>query len=151
MKSQRQLLRIFVSRWNKENLDVVEVKIEESERPAVAGNRTQDTWLVQPVPSAFLSAFRLRKLLSINSLLMERIFQSTHNGVLLAHTEWLPGVRLRHFSPTCTVHVEDCESCWLSGCCSSVAEHWLHKPGVLGSIPGHCRPFTFLYFCLKNI
>ena len=29
----------------------------------------------------------------------------------------------------------DCQDCWLSGCCSSVAEHWLHKakhPGFLG-------------------
>ena len=24
---------------------------------------------------------------------------------------------------------EDCEDWWLSGCRSSVAEHWLHKPG----------------------
>ena len=31
-------------------------------------------------------------------------------------------------------HIEDCESWWLSGCHSSVAEYWLHKPGVLGSI-----------------
>ena len=23
------------------------------------------------------------------------------------------------------------------------AEDWLHKPGVLGSIPGDCRPFHF--------
>ena len=33
----------------------------------------------------------------------------------------------------------DCEGWWLSGCHSSVAEHW---PGVLGSIPGGCRPFN---------
>ena len=51
----------------------------------------------------------------------------------MAHTEWLPGVRLRHFSPTCAVHIEDCEGWWLSGCRSSVAEHW---------------PFTSLYFHL---
>ena len=42
---------------------------------------------------------------------------------------------------TCAVHIEDCGGWWLSGCRSSVAEHWLHKPGVLGSIPGGCRPF----------
>ena len=29
----------------------------------------------------------------------------------------------------------------LSGCRSSVAEHCLHKPGVLGSIPGDFQPF----------
>ena len=44
--------------------------------------------------------------------------------------EWLPGVRLRHFSPTCAVHIEDCEGWWLSGCRSSVAEHWRLKPEV---------------------
>ena len=37
---------------------------------------------------------------------------------------------------------------WSSSCCSSpsVAEHWLHKPGVLGSIPGDCRAFHFPLF-----
>ena len=28
------------------------------------------------------------------------------------------------------VHIEDCESWWLSGCCGSVAEHWQLKPEV---------------------
>ena len=28
------------------------------------------------------------------------------------------------------VHIEDCEGWWLSGCRSSVAEHWRLKPGV---------------------
>ena len=41
---------------------------------------------------------------------------------------------------------EDCEGWWLSGCRSSVAEHWLHETGVLGSIPGDCQPFHFLLF-----
>ena len=35
----------------------------------------------------------------VNSFLMERIFRSTPNGVLMAHSEWLPGVRLRHSVP----------------------------------------------------
>ena len=78
---------------------------------------------------------------------MERIFRSSLNGVLMAHTEWLLGVQLRHFSTTCAVHIEDCGGWWLSSCHSSVAEHWLHKPGVLGSIPGGGL-FTFLYFRL---
>ena len=30
---------------------------------------------------------------------------------------------MRDFSPTCTVHVKDCEGWWLSGCRSSMAEH----------------------------
>ena len=38
----------------------------------------------------------------------------------------------------------------LSSCCRSVAEDWLHKPGVFGSISSDCRPFTFLYFHLKT-
>ena len=83
--------------------------------------------------------------------LMEWIFQLTPNGVLTAHTEWLPGVRLRHFSTTCAVYTEGCGGWWLSGCCSSVAEHWLHKLGVLSLIPSSCWPFTSLHFHLKNI
>ena len=67
------------------------------------------------------------------------------------------------------INLEVCECWWLSGHCSSVAEHWLHKPGVLGSslrlqnlgvlhkpgvlglIPGDYQPFHFLYYRLKNI
>ena len=41
----------------------------------------------------------MRKRLSMVSFLMERIFWSTPNGVLTAHTEWLPGMRLRHSVP----------------------------------------------------
>ena len=74
------------------------------------------------------------------SLLMERIFWSTP---MTTHTEWLPGVQLKHFSLTCAVLIEDCEGWWLSGCHSSVVEHWLHKPGVLGSTPNDCRSFHF--------
>ena len=33
-------------------------------------------------------------------------------------------------STTCTVHIEDCEGWWLSGCRGSVAEHWRLKPEV---------------------
>ena len=37
------------------------------------------------------------------------------------------------------------------GCRSSVAEHWLYKPGIPGQIPGDWQPFHFLlYFCLKT-
>ena len=51
-----------------------------------------------------------------------------------------------HFSTTIAVYIEDCEGRWLSGCHSSVAEYWQHKPGVLGSIPGDFRPFHFPLF-----
>ena len=56
---------------------------------------------------------------------------------------WLPGVWLRH-----SVHIEDCEGWGLPKCRSSVAEHWLHKPGVLGLATATL--FTFLYVCLKK-
>ena len=58
--------------------------------------------------------------------------------------ECLPGVRLRHFSTTCAVHIEDCEGWWLSSCRSSVAEHWWLKPSAPSLIPGDCQPFLFL-------
>ena len=32
-----------------------------------------------------------------------------------------------------------------------MAEHWLHKPGVLGMIPGDCLPFHFPLFSLKYL
>ena len=38
------------------------------------------------------------------------------------------------------------EGWWLSGCRSAVTEHWLHKPGVLGSIFCGCQPFHFPLF-----
>ena len=50
------------------------------------------------------------------SFLVKRIFWSTPNGILMVHTEWLTGVRLRH-----SVHIEECKGWWLSGCRSSVA------------------------------
>ena len=28
-----------------------------------------------------------------------------------AATQYVPGVQLRHFSPTCAVHIEDCAKC----------------------------------------
>ena len=43
------------------------------------------------------------------SVFISSVFQSGTNGVLMAHTEWLPGVRLRYFGTTCAVHIEECE------------------------------------------
>ena len=76
--------------------------------------------------------------------------------LILSHAEWLPGVRLRHFSTTCAVYIEDCEGWWLSGGRSSVVEHWLHKPGVLGLIPSAANLLTCLYihlvpYCPKQV
>ena len=62
------------------------------------------------------------------------------------YTEWLPGVQLRSFSITCAACIEDCEGWWLSGCRSSVAEYWLYKSGVLGSISSGSSRFTVQYF-----
>ena len=98
---------------------------------------------------AIVLIIQTEKPLRMGSLLMERIFWSTPNRVLTAHTEWLSGVRLRH-SVLPVPYTENCEGWWLSGCHGSVTEHWLHKPGVLGSIPGDCRPFHFPLFRLKK-
>ena len=67
-----------------------------------------------------VSVFPLARPLSLGSLLMERIFQSTPNTVLMVHTEWLPGVWLRHFSTTCAVHIK--EDCGAGGCLVVVAQ-----------------------------
>ena len=40
---------------------------------------------------------------------------------------------------------------WLSSCCSSVAEQWWLKPGILALIPAECQLFTYLCFCLKHL
>ena len=46
-----------------------------------------------------------------------------------------------------------CIKCrWLSGCRSSVAEHWPHKPGILGLISDDWWPFQFpLFFGSKHL
>lgn len=45
----------------------------------------------------------------------------------------------------------DCEGWWLSGFRNSVAEHWLHKLGVLVSIPSDCQPFHLPLFLSQSI
>ena len=64
--------------------------------------------------------------------------ETMHNVVFVSRSQTV------NWSTSLTsLHIEDCEGWWLSGCCGSVAEHWLHKPGVLGSISGDCLPFYF--------
>ena len=113
----------------------------------VAGNLTTGLWQPDnhqpPVLSGFLSLFRLRKPVSMVSFLINRILRSIPNGVLTAHTEWLPDAWL---SPTCAVHVEDCGGWWLFVCRSSVAEHWQHKPGV----PEPPAILPYLFFASKT-
>ena len=70
-------------------------------------------------------------------------------SLLMAHI--LSGEWVRHISTTCEVDIEDCEGSWLSGCRSSVAEHWLHKLCILDSISGDCRPFHFPLFLPQSI
>ena len=41
--------------------------------------------------------------------------------VLMAHTEWLPGVWLRHFCTTLALHIEDCDGV---GGCPVVIAQW---------------------------
>ena len=109
-------------------------------RPAVAGNQTQDTWLSydnrtttsphnplymyctggtempqlhtwQPLSMCRQNSIRVRPK---NSLHQER-----------THTEWFSQskcVQLRHFSPTCAVHIEDCGGGGGGGCPVVIAQ-----------------------------
>ena len=49
--------------------------------------------------------------------------------------------------PALTILYMYCTTAWLVVVCcrSSVAEHWLQKPGVLDLIPGDCRPFHSIF------
>ena len=122
-------------------------------RTTVASSQVMCTWQplsMSPIRGSttkwFLTMLRTMRdvpwchIRSLPSLLCPKLYRLTPNGVLTAHTEWLPGVWLRHFSTTCAVHIEDCE-----GCRSSMAEHWLHKPGLLGLIPSLKTPKFSLF------
>ena len=107
-------------------------------KPGVLGSTPSDCWpfhfplfclltsknLFYSKHNARIWALRVRKTLSMGSLLMERVFQSTSmefwqhilSGCQV-HVQWL-----RHFSTTCVVYIEDCEGWWLSGCRSSVVD-----------------------------
>ena len=77
----------------------------------------------------------------MGSFLMERIFWSTPNRVLMANTE----CATEAFSTTCAVHIKD----WrLFSCRGSVAEYWRLKPVLChGSTPGDCQ--LFCNVCLQ--
>ena len=114
-----------------------EAKIEESGKAGSRRELNPGHLLLEPP----VSALPLSKPLSMH--VMKRIFWSTPNRVLMAHTEWLP------FSTTCAVHVEDCEGWWLSACRGSVAKHWWLKPQVsCVRLSATACLFTFLYFRL---
>lgn len=91
---------------------------------------------------------------NICSLIAKNAFEDNCFEVKKKKQNWQsPGIRWHMlsgcrvcdeaFNPTCAVHIEDCGSWWWSGCCNSVAEHWLLSPGVLGSIG--CQSLTSLY------
>ena len=149
-----------------ENLDVLRRKQREVKRPAVAGNLTQDTWLVQPVLCHWATttgqppAPTILYMYCIGGIEMPlshtRQPLLSELRTLLRIDQKILSIR-REFSSkfwwltTCAVHIEDCWGWWLSGCHSSVAEHWLHKPGVvLGLIAGDCWPFHFPLFLPQN-
>ena len=94
-----------------------------------------------------LWAFRMSKQLSMGSFLMERIFWSTPNGVLMANTEWLPGIQY-HLRST---HrglwgLVVFRLLWLSARALAAQAR-----GVLGSTPSNCRLFHFPLFLPHNI
>ena len=87
----------------------------------------------------------------MGSLLMEKNFRSLPNGVLTAHTEWLPDVRLRELSTTCAEYMKDCGA----GGCLVVVARW-QSTGYTSQVSlvrfaMAAGLFTFLYFRLKNI
>ena len=79
-----------------------------------------------------LCAFRVSKPLSMGSFLMERIFRLTPNGVLTAHTEWLPGVQLRHSVPL----VQYIQRIVRAGGCPAVVAQWQSTGGSSQRCPG---------------
>ena len=63
-------------------------------------------------------ALRVSKPLSMGSFLMERIFQSTPNGVLTVAARCVTEA----FSTICAVHIEDCEGWWFN--CPDAVAQW---------------------------
>ena len=84
-----------------------------------------------------------------------RCYEATPNGVLTAHTEWLPDVRLRHSVPS----VQYTWRIVRVGGRPAVVAQWqssgralaAQARGVLGSTPGNCRLFHFPLFSPHNI
>ena len=138
------MLRTLASRWNKQKFRCYEAKIEESEK---AGSRRESN------PGHLACAASALPLsydnLSMGSLLMERIFRSTPNGVLMTHIEWLPGVASEAFqSHLCSTYRGLCGA----GGCPVVVAQW-QSTGCTSQVswvrfPAAACLFTFLYFRL---
>ena len=104
-------------------------------------NRTQDTWLEPPVLCHWATVTKQPPALTILYVYCTGGTEMPQSHILAA-TQYVLSELGQGLT---TSNIEDCEGWWLSGCCSSVAEHWLHKPGILGSIPGDCQPFHSLF------
>ena len=70
--------------------------------------------------------------IDVISFLMERIFQSTPNGVLTAYAEWLPDVRLGHSVPL----VQYIQRIVRVGGCPVVIAQWRSTGGSSQRCPG---------------
>ena len=93
--------------------------------------------------------FRVSKPLSMGSFLIERIFRWPLTEFWRHILSGCQVCDWEAFSLTCAVHIDDCEGWWLSGCCSSVAEHRQLKPEVSWvQLLATAGFFTFLYFRL---
>ena len=103
---------------------------------------------------------------AISNPVTEFIFTSTQNKPMIdfmtqKRGKWIELPSLWHELPVVTElqppgnHQETtsshCEGWWLSGCRSSVAEHWLHKPGVLDLILATASLFTSSNFASKQL
>ena len=115
---------------------------------------TWENWFIPPCKTSASTqgkGSKLRKPLSVGSLLMEKIFRSAPNGVLTAHTEWLLGVWLRHSVPP----VQYIQRIVRVGGCLVVVAQWPSTGGssqvVQGLIPSDCWPFHLLLFSPQNI
>ena len=88
-------------------------------------NRTLLAWAASALPLSHNS--RTNALFRVRKNTQHGFFPDGENftvNPLTAHTEWLPGVRMRHSVPPLQyIALGDCGGWWLSGCCGSVAEH----------------------------
>ena len=147
---------------NGESWDVLWVKLRKVKKLAVTRNSTQDTWLVQPVlchwarqpdnphlPQLSICTAQMSWLLQLNS---KQSLSTCHQNSVKGQPEIL-SIRRELMLCGCWVcdwsilvpQVHNCETLWLSRCCTSVEKHWLHNPGVLELISGNSQPFHFNY------
>ena len=133
-------------------------------KPAVAGSRTQDTSGLsrqcsatepqqpddhQPSQSSMYTAQMV-----LNASVTHLAATCRESNQYTA--QMVLNASVAHLAATCResepVYIEDCEGWWLSGCCSSVAEHWWLKPEVSWvRLPVTAGFFHFPLFSPHNI